>query len=80
MAATAKCVCCGMKMNNIATLGYQPIGGLAFSTRGHYGSRYFDPMDGSYLELAVCDECVAEAARKRRVFRGKPNPRYAEVG
>lgn len=41
---------------------FQPSGGLAFRTRGHYGSTFFDPMDGSGLEIAVCDECVSQLA------------------
>lgn len=36
----------------------QPYEGTAFTTHGHYGSTIFDPMDGTYLELNVCDECL----------------------
>jgi hypothetical protein len=35
-----------------------PIGGTVFRTYGHYGSSVFDPMDASYLEIVVCDECL----------------------
>jgi hypothetical protein len=35
-----------------------PIGGTLFRTYGHYGSSVFDPMDASYLEVIVCDECL----------------------
>ena len=35
-----------------------PIGGTVFRTYGHYGSTVFDPMDASYLEIVVCDECL----------------------
>lgn len=38
----------------------QPMGGLAFMTYGHYGSTIFDPMDGSWLEIAVCDNCLLD--------------------
>lgn len=41
---------------------FQPSGGLAFQTTGHYGSAFFDPMDGSRLEIAVCDQCVSQLA------------------
>ena len=36
----------------------QPYPGLEFFTYGHYGSTYFDPMDGSKLILNICDLCV----------------------
>lgn len=39
----------------------QPMSGLAFQTKGHYGSAYFDPMDGSYIELCICDKCLEDA-------------------
>lgn len=35
-----------------------PIGGTVFRTYGHYGSSVFDPMDASYLEIVVCDQCL----------------------
>jgi hypothetical protein len=55
--ATVDCIACGKSLLNLATEGYQPSGGLAFQTSGHYGST-FDPMDGSTLEIVVCDDCV----------------------
>lgn len=36
----------------------QPMNGLAFETRGHYGSTFFDPMDGSKIEIVICDDCL----------------------
>lgn len=38
----------------------QPMGGLHFLTYGHYGSTVFDPMDGSKLNIAVCDDCLTK--------------------
>ena len=40
----------------------QPYGGLAFQSEGHYGSTVFDPMDGTYLEVNICDECLLRAS------------------
>ena len=37
-----------------------PIGGTVFRTYGHYGSTVFDPMDASYMEVVVCDECLKD--------------------
>lgn len=55
------CICCGEVMYNLAhdfgSKGYQPSGGVAFKSYGHYGSTEFDPMDGSWVELVVCDDC-----------------------
>lgn len=63
------CVCCGKELQNISRDGHQPYDGLAFHTYGHYGSTYFDPMNGSYLQLSICDECVEKAESKGFVFR-----------
>lgn len=35
-----------------------PSNGLHFYTSGHYGSSYFDPMDGSTLNIFICDDCL----------------------
>ncbi len=65
-----ECIKCGSKMDNItANRGFQPYGGTAFSTHGHYGSTVFDPMDGTALEIVVCDECLGGAIKTPRVFR-----------
>jgi len=37
-----------------------PIDGTVFRTYGHYGSTVFDPMDGTYLDIVVCDECLKD--------------------
>lgn len=36
----------------------QPSRATTFISYGQYGSTFFDPMDGSYLELNVCDVCL----------------------
>ncbi|MGN6775977.1 hypothetical protein [Rhizobium sp.] len=77
MADTLKCIKCERGMENISSGCHQPNEGLGFHTRGHYGSAYFDPMDGSYLEISVCDECVKAADEKGLVGHGDPDPRYS---
>ncbi len=68
-----RCIKCNGTMINIAEIGLQPIGGLAFVTHGHYGSTYFDPMDAqSYLEIALCDDCVRDAERTGIIHREEP--------
>lgn len=77
MSEQLHCIRCEKQMHNIldsfderANLkGCQPNDGLAFYTQGHYGSTYFDPMDGSYIEICVCDECLESADKAGRVYR-----------
>lgn len=69
---TCTCIRCDKKLGNYLAIkdGYQPADGLAFFSYGHYGSTYFDPMDGrSYLAIVVCDECVKEAEERLGVVR-----------
>jgi hypothetical protein len=37
-----------------------PIGGTVFRAYGNYGSSVFDPMDASYLDIVICDECLKD--------------------
>lgn len=39
----------------------QPAHGVVFETYGHYGSTFFDPTDGSKLEINICDDCLKRA-------------------
>jgi hypothetical protein len=53
----------------------QPDEGCAFFSAGHYGSRVFDPIDGSGIEINVCDPCLDEAwAAGRVLHHRRPNP------
>lgn len=54
------CLKCNTELDDVqgGSPYIQPMGGLAFLTYGHYGSTIFDPMDGSWIEIAVCDECL----------------------
>ena len=85
---TLECFRCGKPLDNImGEDGQQPVGGLTFSTCGHYGSAFFDPLDGSSIELSICDECLSEKqhllyhypptfgerAKPTRPFRRKSN-------
>lgn len=45
-----------------------PYKATAFTTRGHYGSTFFDPMDGSYIEINVCDDCLIKAKAKGQIY------------
>jgi hypothetical protein len=54
------CIACGRELKNVDVdvEGNQPYAATAFTTRGHYGSTAYDPMDGHYLEINVCDLCL----------------------
>lgn len=72
------CFCCDKELDNMhyesrnkeSYVYVHPMGGLHFQTYGHYGSTVFDPMDGSSLDIAICDECVM--LRKEKI-RGTGN-------
>lgn len=66
------CIVCGKALRNLDEGGHHPNDGLAFETHGHYGSRVFDPMDGTMLAISVCDECVVKAAGRGDVYRAPP--------
>jgi hypothetical protein len=41
-----------------------PNDGVVFHARGNYGSTVFDPLDGTYLEVLICDDCLVEHKSK----------------
>lgn len=66
------CIRCDRVLANIDVGSEnQPSEGLAFQAYGHYGATAFDPMDGSYLEINVCDECLVAAGERAQVLWGK---------
>lgn len=79
------CFVCGKPLEEVADEGVnQPHEATVFITNGHYGSTVFDPMDGTWLELNICDPCLLE--RSKKVLLGKqyaprlprPEPIYNE--
>lgn len=68
------CVCCACGMENIMSgRGHQPSGGMSFHSYGHYGTSFFDPMDGSYVQVAICDECLVSADSRGAITRRPPS-------
>jgi hypothetical protein len=39
----------------------QPYDAVSFTSYGQYGSQVFDPMDHSFLEIHICDDCLTKA-------------------
>lgn len=56
---TIHCLKCDKTLPEFGAM--HPMKGLHFSTYGHYGSTFFDPMNGSTLNVFVCDDCLSEA-------------------
>lgn len=56
------CFKCEKSLEDIGDI--QPMYGVAFVTYGHYGSTYFDPMDGTSIEIVICDDCLKENEEK----------------
>lgn len=69
------CICCSKGMDNITPNGVQPNDGVAFHSYGHYGSSFFDPLDGTCIQIVICDECLERAGEKVIGPRGY-NPDY----
>ena len=66
---TVPCFVCGKELENFqwdSAVEVHPSGGLAFRTYGHYGSVVFDPMDGTSLDIAICDLCVMKNLDRTR--------------
>lgn len=52
------CIVCNKKLLAFDDNNFHPIGGVHFFSYGHYGTTVFDPMDGSTLNIFVCDQCL----------------------
>ena len=67
------CLSCGKELDNLdyemrdgKRVEVHPMNGLHFRTYGHYGSTAFDPMNGTYLDVAICDQCIVKNLDKVR--------------
>lgn len=65
------CFKCGRKLEAVCDNSDQPYGGTLFRTYGHYGSTFFDPMDGQYLELIICDPCLEDGSSNLLLSRDR---------
>ena len=75
---TLPCIACGAELESAWPHGVekgenvnQPYAGTAFTSHGHYGSTVWDPMDDRFLELNVCDPCLAAAGKEGKVLLGR---------
>ncbi len=67
------CIVCRKQLREVQAdfTENQPEDGSSFSSRGAYGSTVFDPMDGSHVEVNICDECLVAAGERGDVLSGK---------
>lgn len=62
------CLVCGKVLQNwMPECTNQPYDGTEFRTYGHYGSSFWDSLNGEELVLTICDDCLRE--RKERLGR-----------
>jgi hypothetical protein len=71
---TVPCLVCGKTLEGYQENGNQPSNGLSFHAAGQYGSTAFDPMDGSQIEINVCDCCLTAKGRAGLVLVYPPRP------
>lgn len=63
--------CCDRPPHDSVT---QPYAGTNFTSYGHYGSTFFDPMDGEYVSLNICDPCLNAKAESHLVIGRTSRP------
>ena len=56
------CFCCGKSLDEVfpedVQDGFTPYAGTKFYTYGHYGSTFWDSLDGEMVFMVMCDECL----------------------
>jgi hypothetical protein len=62
------CICCGKELEAVMSGEDNPYRGTVFFSHGNYGSTVFDEIDGTGLEITVCDECLVAAGQKGNVL------------
>lgn len=67
---TLPCIVCRTKLESVVPEfdNNQPYKGTTFMSHGQYGSTVWDPMDGSFIQINICDECLTAAATDRMVL------------
>lgn len=68
-----KCIVCFKRLEDYGD--YQPDGGTAFHSYGHFGSAVTDYMDGTVTSVAVCDSCMITALQCGRALQTEGYPK-----
>lgn len=67
----APCLVCGRELKPIFSdiSGHrQPDGATMFTTHGNYGSTVFDELDGTQLQINICDGCLKERSGRAHLL------------
>lgn len=76
MSDILPCIVCGKELETVGSGSPNHADNAnEFHTHGQYGSTVFDPMDGSYLAVNICDKCLVKARDLGRVLAGASAPR-----
>ena len=68
------CIVCNCRLENVfPTCENQPSDGVAFRSYGHYGSTVFDPSDGTFVEMNICDDCLKTKGEAGAVITARSN-------
>lgn len=78
---TLPCLVCGKPLKSVLPNPdmNQPSDATSFTARGQYGSTAFDPMDGTLLQINVCDLCLLERRDRVSHIDRDGNPRSWDV-
>lgn len=67
------CLICGKRLDDLGDgVGNHPDDGIEFTSPGHYGTRLFDPHDGTRLAVNLCDGCLEQKREEGRVLLVEP--------
>jgi len=68
---TLPCIACGRELKQVVddASENQPYLATEFKASGHYGSTAYDPMDGHYIVVNICDICLS--THPERVLEGR---------
>jgi len=73
---TLPCIVCDKELESALPEKFddvdQPYAGTSFYAHGQYGSTIFDPMDGSFLKINICDDCLDKKAKQQAILIGFP--------
>lgn len=72
MSEVAPCIVCGKVLDPMDSGSPNHADDAnEFCTQGQYGSTVFDPMNGDRLAVNICDKCIIEGQKLRRVLFGR---------
>ena len=62
-----QCIICDKALEMVNKIWNLPKEAVNFYTYGHYGSTVFDPINGSVMNIIVCDDCLIKKSDKTSI-------------